>query len=709
MALETREDEKHVARRVRRSVGFVGALVLAVAVLGVVAVLRFVEGERERDLNAWQIRLGIVADSRAAAIRDWLDQQLSVTRQLAENISLQLYMTELSLAGGDRGGITDEAAQAQYLRNLLVATADRTGFTDRSPGLDFPANVERVGNAGLALTDDQGRVLVATPTMSPIEGPLLEFLRQIPRGTPAIYDIRLGASGEPIMGLIAPIFAIQEDPGTSDMIGMVVGLRPVGPDFFNRLKQPGETEATAETYLVRAAGNAIEYLSPLRDGTPPLKRTFAADTPELAAAFAIEKPGGFGIKRDYSGNTVLVAGRAIAGVPWALVRKVDESEALGASESRLRWILTVLLLAILAAGIAIVAVWRHGTSLREAEAAARWRTAAERFENRGKFLRLVTDSLPAVIAALEINGRFTFANRRAGQDAEMEQEAVLGKSIIDVMGPLRGGTLQKVNRRVLSAFKETGFDAARRFDVAESHVFTFERADSEQTVRSSHIPLRPSADYPPTVLMILEDVSDLIRERQRRERTFQALVDTLVAIVDKRHPYTANQSARIAEVARAIAEEMGLDDSEIDTAEIAGKLMSLGKMFVPIELLSKETLADEERRTIAESVVQSADLLKDIDFDGPVAETIRQVEERFDGAGFPKGIRGEDILMTARIVAVANAFVQLVSTRDERAALPVDDAASKLLAQIDKQFDRRPVSALLNFINNRGGREKFAN
>ena len=99
--------------RINRKVVLIGAAMVAVAVAGVLGVFWFVAAERERDLQSWQIRMGIVAESRAAAVNGWIDEQFGVMRELADNASLQIYVTELALGGGDRGEITDEPAQAR--------------------------------------------------------------------------------------------------------------------------------------------------------------------------------------------------------------------------------------------------------------------------------------------------------------------------------------------------------------------------------------------------------------------------------------------------------------------------------------------------------------------------------------------------------------------------------------------------------------------
>ena len=132
----------HSSARANRTVVVAAALLLLIGLLGVWLVFRFVNSERERELQQWQIRLGIVAESRAAAISEWVETQYETLNDLAENASLQLYLTELMLVQGDRALVTDESAQAQYLSNLLTATAERSGFDAASSGPRVAANVD---------------------------------------------------------------------------------------------------------------------------------------------------------------------------------------------------------------------------------------------------------------------------------------------------------------------------------------------------------------------------------------------------------------------------------------------------------------------------------------------------------------------------------------------------------------------------------------
>lgn len=678
--------------------GLVALMLAVAAVIGVALVVGFVEGERQRDLRAWQIRLGIVADSRFAAVNNWLEEQYAHLTVLAENAALQIYMTELALAEGDRREVTAAAAQAGYLRNLLIVAAERGGFTGKAVGPEVAANVQRVGVAGVALVDMDGRVMVSTPEMPPIEGRLREFVVTAPRGARTLAGPYSGAAGNATMAFLAPVFAVQGDVGASEQIGMVLGVKEVASQLYPLLHQPGAVDETMETLLVRSTGAVVEYLSPLMDGTPALERKMALGTPELAAAFAINTPGGFAIRRDYRGGEVLVTGRDFTVAPWTLVQKIDRGEALAESDARLTRQLVIFLLIIALLSAAMLAVWWQGSSRRAREAAASHERLAKRFEAQGRFLELVTDSQPnAVFIVDPEEGRVRFANAMTARRAGAEKADVVGKRLSAVLGP-------EDARRHLAQIRLT---VARGAPV--SAIERAEGGDEERVVQCEYIPMADASEGERGILVVERDITAAVTERERRERTQRELVETLMAVVDRRDPHAAHHSGRVATVAKAVAEEMSLEPVMVETAEIAGKLMNLGKALVPEELLTKsERLTQAELERVRESIRESADLIAGVEFDGPVVETLRQLHECYDGSGGPRGLKGDEILVTARIVAVANAFVALLSSRAYRSRLSFDEAVETLLSGIGRAFDRRVVAALVNHLDSHGGRERWA-
>lgn len=697
-------------RRINWTAIGIGAGMAAVITIAIYFTFSFVGEERQRSMQEWQVRLGIVANSRAASVNEWVEQNFADMRELAENASLQLYMSELALSEGDTSEITDEAAQATYLRNLLVATAERTGFKAPPPVGEISANVEIVGVAGIALVDADGKSLVSTPAMPPVSGRIRKAVASALDGEPALIDMYMGASNLPTMGFVLPIYGIQDDAEGAKGIGAVIGMRTVGKDLFDRLKQPGETSETSETYLVRSTGGTVEYLSPLGDGTEPLKRSLAADTPDLAATFAIEKPGGFALKMDYAGDEVLIASRQVAGLTWVLARKITRAEALSGTETRLTTILVVFVLIIIGVTVAIIAVWRHGSSLRATAALEKASIAALRFENMTKFMNVVTNSQPAVIAAVTGDTNYTFANAPAAKEAGIPAEDMMGKTMASVMGPVKAKTLEEINTRILKNFEQAEADGIESpvESIRESHVITIGEDDDIQVFKTEHVPLRGDRDYPPGVLMVVDDITALTLERRMSEKRMRQLINTLVDVVDRRDSFSVNYSSRVADVSRAIAGEMETSEDDIKTVDIAGSLMNLGRIFIPTAVLSKEAeLTAEERAQIDSSYLVSAELLGGVSFEGPVVETISLLGESWDGSG-REGKKGDEILLTARILSVASAFVYLVSPRSYRDSMTFEEAVNSLMQQAGSKFDRKPVSALINYLDNRGGAEEWA-
>lgn len=680
-------------RSVNKSVAIAAGLL--VAFLAVVAVLglRYFESERTREVRAWETRLGIVADSRVAAAYDWLEGNFNQLAELARNTSVQLYLTELAL----EDKVADEAAQAAYLRNLLTATAERAGFAPTQAPSGVAANITRTGEAGLALVDRKGRIIAASPGMLPPDGdPIRGAVEKAGKGEKVFIDAFVGPTGQPSLGFALPVLAVQAATG-SEIVGILVGVRVMGEDLFRHLKQPGMVLKTSEVHLVRKHEGQAQYLSPLKDGTAPLARALSADSEDLDTAMALRNPGNFVKGTNWEGAPVIAISRSVSGTPWQLVHSVSYAESLGEADVRHRTLVIVFALVVVVLGVALVAVWRHGTSLRAAEAAHRFQVSSERFENLSKFMNLVTNSQPTSIVAVDEDGVYSFANQTAGKEAGVIPDEMLGKTMPAVIGPVKAHAFMEINKEV---FKEP-----RRI----SKITTFEEDEGEfQVIKSEHIPLHGDRDHKPGVLMILDDITALVKERKRGEERLLQLVNTLVSVVDRRDPYSAYHSSRVAEVSAAIAKEMELDEIGVKTTDISGRLMNLGKIFVPSELLTKAgQLTPEERDMLSRSFLVSSDLLRGVEFDGPVVQTIREIGETWDGKG-PLGLGGEQILVTARIVAVANAFVGMVSPRAWRDPMTFEKVADILFKDSGMRYDRRPVLALMHLLDNKGAKESWA-
>ena len=673
------------------------AAMIVAAAAGIVLVMRFVDRERSRDMVNWQLRLGIVADSRKAAIEAWLTGQWNDLGAVAQNESVQLFLAELAAASGDVKSVPDGQAQRDYIDNLLVFTAAQSHFAAAVAAPNLPVNIDRPGTAGIALFDRSGRLVVATRGTPTDAAWVAPFLAGAAKAKRALRDLAVDAGGNLWMAFLLPVFSVQGDATPDQQVGWVLGVKQAGPELFPLLHQPGAAQRTAAAMLVRPDGANVSVLSPLPD-YKPLSLSLAAATPDLAEARALAAPGGFGLAHDYRGTQVLYVSRAIAGTPWVLLYKVDRAEALAATDRRASQLLLFFGLAILVTLATFAAVWRHGASRRAALAAERYRALAARFEHQTRLLHVVTDGQPNAIFIADEQGRYTFANRRAAAQAGISAEDMLGKSLAAVIGPATASRYIDLNRRALDG-NEVVADLSRSGNGAGLTV-----------IHSQHIPLEPAPDIARGVLVIEEDLSQITAEQERRRATLDHLVRCLISLADRRDPAAAGHSAFVTAVARSVAAEMALAPALVDTAEMAGRLMNLGKILVPASILTRAgPLTQAELDRLHDSMLEATRLLEGVEFDGPVIETLRQCHEQWDGGGRPNGLKGREIIPTARVLAVANAFVGLVSPRAYRAPMTIDDASRILVGEIGRKFDPAVVAALVSYLENKGGRGAWAN
>jgi len=187
--------------------------------------------------------------------------------------------------------------------------------------------------------------------------------------------------------------------------------------------------------------------------------------------------------------------------------------------------------------------------------------------------------------------------------------------------------------------------------------------------------------------------------RQASENIRQALgsiVNVVTATVEMKDPYTAGHQKRVADLARAIATEMSLSKDQIEGIRIAGTIHDLGKIFIPGEILSKPgKLSEDELKLIRLHSQVGFDILKDIKFPWPIAQIVYQHHERMNGCGYPRGIKGEQLLIEARILEVADVVEAMSSHRPYRPALGIAAALEEIEKNRSVLYDSDVVAACL--------------
>ena len=187
------------------------------------------------------------------------------------------------------------------------------------------------------------------------------------------------------------------------------------------------------------------------------------------------------------------------------------------------------------------------------------------------------------------------------------------------------------------------------------------------------------------------------------EDSLEDTVRTIATIVEMRDPYTSGHQVRVADLASAIAMQMGLPDEQVHAIHLAGIVHDLGKIQIPAEILSKPgKITDIEFSLIKIHPQAGYDILKDIDFPWPIAQMVLQHHERMDGSGYPQGLKGEDILLEARILAVADVVEAIAAHRPYRPGLGIEVAMEEITKNRGKFYDPQVVDACLTLFSEQG-------
>lgn len=198
-------------------------------------------------------------------------------------------------------------------------------------------------------------------------------------------------------------------------------------------------------------------------------------------------------------------------------------------------------------------------------------------------------------------------------------------------------------------------------------------------------------------------------ERERRLEMQDSLVRVLVAAIDARDPYTRGHSSRVAELAVRIARALGFSDAEVGDVELAGLLHDIGKIGVDDAVLRKDgPLTPDERAQIMEHSDKGAALLEQATVLPHLVPVVRHHHEWVDGGGYPGKLKGDEIPLGARIIAVADAFDAMTSDRPYRAGLSREEAIQRIRRGIGSQFDPAIAAAFIDLVNAAGARQTEA-
>ncbi len=185
---------------------------------------------------------------------------------------------------------------------------------------------------------------------------------------------------------------------------------------------------------------------------------------------------------------------------------------------------------------------------------------------------------------------------------------------------------------------------------------------------------------------------ELKQNYKKLQKIIEATANIITKVVETRDPYSIGHQQRVSKLATAIAQEMKLPQDKINGTRISSLIHDIGKVNLPTEIISKPgKLIEVEFNLIKNYPKVGYDILKKVDFPWPIAEIVLQHQEKIDGSGYPRGLKGDEICIEAKILGVANVVEAMSSYKSYRPALSVDEALVEIVENKNILFDPEVV------------------
>ncbi|MHB9156216.1 MAG: HD domain-containing phosphohydrolase [Endomicrobiales bacterium] len=290
----------------------------------------------------------------------------------------------------------------------------------------------------------------------------------------------------------------------------------------------------------------------------------------------------------------------------------------------------------------------------------------------------VIENFPGVVFWKDRSSAYLGANKTFIKAAGLERpEDIIGKTDFDLPWARAEAEAYRADDRVVMESGKPRLGIVETLTQADGRLIWF---------YTSKVPL---FDANGKVIGVLGTSADITERRHaeialkesyaRLQRSLDGIINAMTAIVETRDPYTAGHQKRVAQLAMAIAKEMGLPEDAVNSIRIASIMHDIGKIYVPSEILSKPgNLSGVEMSIVQTHPLASYDILKKIQFPWPVAEIAREHQERYNGSGYPRGLAGKSILLEARILAVADVVEAMMFHRPYREAMGKEKALEEI-------------------------------
>jgi PAS domain S-box-containing protein/putative nucleotidyltransferase with HDIG domain len=318
-------------------------------------------------------------------------------------------------------------------------------------------------------------------------------------------------------------------------------------------------------------------------------------------------------------------------------------------------------------------------------------------ENEHK-LSTILNSIADAVIVIDKDGRITYINPVADKMLNTNSGQILNSYLNDVI------------------YLETNKKMTEDISISEiDHDYLVLKDNTKIPVNYSASPIRDSLNKNSGAVIVIRDDTERMKSQQKLKESYERLRNTMTGIIEamaqtleSRDPYTAGHQRRVSDLAREIAGIMNLPEDIVEGIRMSAIIHDIGKISIPAEILSKPGKLSNIEFDLMKTHPQTGyEILKNIDFPWPVADIIYQHHEKLNGTGYPRGLKGDEILLESKILSVADVVEAMASHRPYRPALGIETALEEILKYRTIYFDADIVDACISLFREKGYEMKF--
>jgi len=657
----------------RKKTFWAGLAIIAVVAIVAIAWVAWGLKGRETEFEAnLQKRLDLMAASQVQVMNALIETVVEQANRVINSELYKLYAAEVHLIEDDvsllvsgplpgQGGVNDDVAQLSaqlpMMQSLLLEFTRISGY------------------AGGRVVNRNGTVFIATDaTTTPLRVDQMEMVKQtLQVQQPQFGPLRYSEQGL-MLEVFLPIFppeasGLEQVPVAVLLLTKFTGehLKSLGS---NRLLEKGE-----RTRLLQKVDGGYQEVVPwlpeqLQQINAPLDLDANSQLP-----FAI-RPSLAREAKAYS------LGVPVVGPDWWVIVEADYDISREQLRGQQKALMSIAALLVLVFAAAFGAFWATFVGQQERKVSKHFEQLAQEIEKQRQLLDRINNTISDYIILKDLQGRYLYVNPAFAVAVGRSPEELVGLDSEAVFGYDTARRLEHSDQQVLTSGEPITFNEQIYLQSEPHHL------------QISKAALKDAEGKPSGVVAVIRDVTELVEVQRRQEQATAKTVEALVRAIELTDPYLAGHSRLMGQLGAEVAKAMNASDLVISTVETAANLSQVGKLFVDRELLFKAgVLTAEEMEEMEQHVEHAAKVLEDIDFGLPVFDAVYQMNETLDGQGYPKGLKGDEIELPARVLAVVNSFCAMVEPRAYRGARSIDESLT-IIESGDDVYDKRVLTVL---------------